>query len=111
MSLAHATRDENSFAVSTHLSHLLYIKRSASSPPAAITIRDAAANDIEAISAIYAHYVRFGLASFEEAAPSMEEMARRLEDIHRYRLPYLVAEAEARVLGYAYAGIALPRPR
>jgi phosphinothricin acetyltransferase len=66
-------------------------------------LRPAVAADIEAIRAIYAHHVRHGLATFEEAAPDASEMARRREEIVARGLPYLVAEAEGRVLGYAYA--------
>jgi phosphinothricin acetyltransferase len=67
------------------------------------TIRDATQNDIDAISAIYAHHVRFGLASFEEEPPSTEEMQRRYSAIVARRLPYLAAEEGGRVAGYAYA--------
>jgi L-amino acid N-acyltransferase YncA len=71
--------------------------------PGAVTIRSATPKDIGALSAIYGHHVRFGLASFEEVPPSAEEMARRFLDISARRLPYLAAEAEGAVLGYAYA--------
>jgi len=66
-------------------------------------LRPAGAADVPAIRAIYAHHVRHGLATFEEVAPDAAEMARRREEIVARGLPYLVAEAEGRVLGYAYA--------
>jgi L-amino acid N-acyltransferase YncA len=78
--------------------------------PGGVSIRDATQNDIAAIAAIYAHHVQFGLASFEEAAPSTEEMARRFQDIRTQKLPYLAAEAEGTVLGYAYAALYRTRP-
>jgi phosphinothricin acetyltransferase len=68
-----------------------------------VDLRPAAVADVPAIQAIYAHHVRHGLATFEEVAPDAAEMARRREDIVARGLPYLVAEAEGRVLGYAYA--------
>jgi L-amino acid N-acyltransferase YncA len=77
--------------------------QSQASLPGAVSIRDAAQDDIAAISAIYSHHVRNGLASFEEEAPPLEEMARRFRDIRAQKLPYLAAEARGVVLGYAYA--------
>lgn len=65
-------------------------------------IRPAAAQDLPAVHAIYAHHVLHGLASFEEVAPPLEEMRRRLEAVTGDGLPYLVAEEKAEVLGYGY---------
>lgn len=65
-------------------------------------VRPAAAQDIQAIQSIYAYHVLHGLASFEEEAPSVEEMRRRFEDVTGQGLPYLVAEENAQVLGYGY---------
>jgi L-amino acid N-acyltransferase YncA len=70
----------------------------------AFRIGDAADHDLEAITAIYAHHVRFGFGSFEEMPPTVDEMTRRRADILARNLPYLVAKnAEGGVLGYAYA--------
>jgi L-amino acid N-acyltransferase YncA len=81
------------------------MKQCRASLPGAVTVRNANQNDIEAIAAIYSHHVRFGLASFEEEAPPAEEMARRFQDIRTQKLPYLTAESEGTVLGYAYAAL------
>ncbi len=67
-------------------------------------IRPSAEADLAAIREIYAHHVLHGVASFEEVPPDAAEMARRRADIVGRGLPHLVAEAEGRVLGYAYAG-------
>ena len=67
------------------------------------TLRDSRDADVEEIRAIYAHHVLHGLASFEEAPPDAAEIARRRADVLALRLPYLVAEAEGRVVGYCYA--------
>jgi len=66
-------------------------------------VRDSTAADVTTIQAIYAHHVRHGLASFEEEAPSVAELARRRADVLERGLPYLVAEADGAVVGYSYA--------
>ncbi len=65
-------------------------------------VRPAAVQDLPAIQSIYAHHVLHGLASFEEEAPSLEEMRRRFEDVTGRGLPYLAAEEKGEVLGYGY---------
>jgi L-amino acid N-acyltransferase YncA len=75
----------------------------------AVTVRDSRDGDLEQIQAIYAHHVLHGLASFEEAAPSVEEMALRRADVLGKGLPHYVATADGRVLGYAYANHYRPR--
>ncbi|MGQ4810085.1 L-methionine sulfoximine/L-methionine sulfone acetyltransferase [Candidatus Entotheonellaceae bacterium PAL068K] len=74
------------------------------------TIRDSIAADIPAITAIYAVHVRQGSASFEITPPSEAEMAQRRATILAADLPYLVADLDGRVAGYAYAGAYRPRP-
>jgi L-amino acid N-acyltransferase YncA len=67
-----------------------------------VELRAASERDLPAIHSIYAHHVLHGLASFEEEPPSLEELGRRLRDITRRGLPYLVAEAGGAVAGYGY---------
>ncbi len=67
-------------------------------------VRTATAADIPAITAIYASAVTYGTASFEIEPPDEAEMLRRFEAIVGSGKPYFVAEAEGRVVGYAYAG-------
>lgn len=69
-----------------------------------ITIRPTTAADISAISRIYADAVRHGTASFEIEPPSEAEMARRRGVLVAKNFPYLAAERDGAVLGYAYAG-------
>jgi len=79
----------------------------------ALAIRPAATADVPAIQAIYAHHVLHGIASFEEEPPDQAEMARRLADVLKRGLPYLVAEdrpGSGTILGYAYAGPYRARP-
>jgi phosphinothricin acetyltransferase len=68
-----------------------------------VAIRSANANDAEALAAIYGHHVLHGFGTFEEAAPSPTEMAGRLAAVAERGLPYLVAEIEGAVAGFAYA--------
>lgn len=68
-----------------------------------IRIRPATPDDAKAVLSIYAPHVTHGVASFEEDVPSANEMRGRIEArIGRY--PWLVAEDEGNMLGYAYGG-------
>lgn len=69
-----------------------------------IAVRPSRVEDIDAIQAIYAHHVLHGLASFEEMPPDAAELAKRRDALLAQGMPYLVAELEGRVVGYAYAG-------
>lgn len=69
-----------------------------------LTIRDAAASDMEAAASLYAHHVRHGLATFEEEPPDAAEMTKRLAATRAGSFPWLVAEAGGTIVGYAYAG-------
>ena len=75
-----------------------------------VMLRDAAPRDLATITAIYAHHVRTGLASFETEAPDEAEMRRRYDEIRGQGFPYLVAELEGEVAGYAYASLYRSRP-
>jgi phosphinothricin acetyltransferase len=75
----------------------------------AFHIREATAADVHQITAIYADEVAHGVATFEEMAPTEQDMAARMANIQRLALPYLVAERDGKVLGYAYAGQFHPR--
>src|SRR5687767_11371269 len=66
------------------------------------TIRLATRADAAAIAAIYAPYCESTVVSFEEIAPSAEEMARRIASVGTTR-PWIVLEQDSRVIGYAYA--------
>ena len=74
------------------------------------SIRPGLPADIPAIAAIYAHAVLHGTASWELEPPDEAEMQRRYEAILAGGYPYLVAEREGDILGYAYAGPLHSRP-
>ena len=65
-------------------------------------IRRANTDDAAAIAAIYGPYCDATVISFEEAAPTPEEMARRIAVIGATR-PWIVLEDNGPVVGYAYA--------
>jgi len=67
-------------------------------------IRPAAHADISAITAIYAHAVKHGTATFEIEPPDEREMADRFHALTEGCFPYMAAERNGAVLGYAYAG-------
>jgi len=67
-------------------------------------IRPATENDISAITDIYAHHVRNGTSSFEIDPPDVAEMKRRWQSLVEKKFPYLVAEHDGKIVGYAYAG-------
>jgi phosphinothricin acetyltransferase len=75
-----------------------------------VSIRPATPADIPAIARIYAHAVEHGTASFEIEAPDPAEMARRQREVVDAGFPYIAAELDGRLLGYAYAGPYRVRP-
>ncbi|GAB5535555.1 MAG: GNAT family N-acetyltransferase [Rubricoccaceae bacterium] len=66
-------------------------------------IRLASPTDARAIASIYAPVVMDTATSFEMEPPDAAEMERRMAVVLPSH-PWLVAEEEGRVLGYAYAG-------
>ncbi len=68
-----------------------------------IILRDATEADLPAVQAIYAHHVLHGTGTFEEEPPDLAEIARRWREVRERGLPWLVACAQGRVVGYAYA--------
>ncbi len=66
-------------------------------------IRDATEADLAAIQAIYAHHVLNGVGTFEEVPPTVDDMTGRWRAVVGLGLPWLVAEDEGRLWGYAYA--------
>lgn len=75
----------------------------------AMLFRDATEADLSAIADIYAHYVLHTTASFETEPPDVGEIARRRQAVIDLGLPWLVAEVDGRVAGYAYATLYRPR--
>ena len=76
----------------------------------AVSVRSATPADVPAITRIYAHAVKHGTASFELDPPDEAEMVRRQRTLLDSGYPYLVAEIDGVLAGYAYAGPYRPRP-
>lgn len=67
------------------------------------TIRLATTADAEALVAIYQYYVEKTPITFEYEVPTVEDFQERIRStLERY--PFLVAEKDGQILGYAYAG-------
>ena len=75
-----------------------------------LTLRSSTDADVPAIAAIYGHHVTHGTGTFETTPPTEADMAARRADVLAKGLPYLVAELEGRVVGFAYCQWFKPRP-
>ena len=70
----------------------------------ALALRDVADADIPAIAVIYADEVRERVNTYEYDVPDDAEMRRRMHAVRDGGFPYLVAELDGEIVGYAYAG-------
>jgi phosphinothricin acetyltransferase len=73
-------------------------------------IRGAERRDLPTITTIYADAVRTGTASYEIEPPDLAEMTRRWQALADGNFPYIVAEDDGEILGFAYAGPYRDRP-
>lgn len=73
-------------------------------------IRAATPADAEAIAAIYAHHVAHGTASFDYDAPDAAFWVAKITDLTTKGWPFLVADIDGAVAGYAYATQLRDRP-
>jgi L-amino acid N-acyltransferase YncA len=69
-----------------------------------VIVRDSTVHDVERCAEIYGHHVATSSASFELVPPSPDELARRRATVLEAGLPWIVAERDGRVVGFAYAG-------
>ncbi|RDI65350.1 GNAT family N-acetyltransferase [Nocardia pseudobrasiliensis] len=74
------------------------------------TLRHGTEADLPAVAKIYAHYVTETVATFEFDAPDTAEWRLRFASITAAGLPFLVAEFDGRLAGYAYCGPWKQRP-
>ena len=79
-------------------------------PTAPLIVRPSTPADLGAERDIYALAVIQGTGTFELDAPDLVEMTRRRDDVLAKGLPWLVAQQDSQVLGYAYANHFRPRP-
>lgn len=73
-------------------------------------IRGAMAADAKEVTAIYAHHVAHGTASFDTSPRSEQDTAGKIEECNAHGWPFLVAEQAGKVIGYAYATQFRDRP-
>lgn len=69
----------------------------------ATDLRQARDADADAISRIYNHYVRDTIVTFETEEVSADAIAQRMADTAKLGLPWLAADQDGRLAGYAYA--------
>jgi phosphinothricin acetyltransferase len=74
-----------------------------------MVIRDATEADAEAIAAIYGHHVLTGTASYDVEPPPPEFHRDKVRSVREEGWPYLIAEQDSEVAGYAYATQIRPR--
>lgn len=79
-------------------------------PESKLIVRPARVEDMAAAAEIYRPAVEFGTASFELTAPDAAEMAARFAAIEGAGYPYLAAERDGRLAGFAYANTFRSRP-
>jgi len=68
-----------------------------------LILRPAVPEDAAALLAIYAPYVTDTAVTYEYDVPTVAEFCGRIEETLK-RFPYLAAEKDGVILGYAYAG-------
>lgn len=73
------------------------------------SVRPARTSDLAAIASIYSHYVAYSTVTFEVRAPDAREWAQRLHAVGRVGLPFLAAEMDGQLVGYAYCAPWKPR--
>jgi phosphinothricin acetyltransferase len=75
-----------------------------------ILIRPARDRDADRIAAIYAHHVAHGTASFDTSPRTSEATADKIAQCEQQAWPFIVAERDGMVIGYAYATQFRDRP-
>lgn len=68
-----------------------------------VNLRPASAADAPALAAIYGDACLHGVGTFEEVPPSVDDMTGRLTAVLGRGLPYVLAEIDGQVAGFAYA--------
>ncbi len=73
-------------------------------------VRAATKDDAARITAIYTHHVEHGTATFDTVPPSVDAMVDKIDRLLARNCPFLVAEIESAIVGYAYAAPFRDRP-
>jgi len=80
------------------------------SEPSVPVLRAFQESDIASITAIYAHYVKNSVVTFDIEAPNVQQMAEKFALLKKAGHPVIIAQYENAVAGFAYASIFRPRP-
>jgi L-amino acid N-acyltransferase YncA len=75
-----------------------------------LLVRPATSGDLDAVAAIFGHYVIASVATFEEIPPTTADWHRRLGELADRGLPFLVADVDGEPAGFAYASPWRPKP-
>ena len=75
-----------------------------------VSIRACEERDMRSVTEIYGHHVLHSPGTFEIEAPSHAEMTRRRNELFDKGFPYLIAERDGIVVGYAHVGPYRARP-
>lgn len=75
----------------------------------AMVVRAALAADAAALADIYNYYVKNTVVTFEEQPLSADDIYQRITTVGEAGLPWLVAETDGKIVGYAYATPWKPR--
>lgn len=73
-------------------------------------LRPSTDDDVPEMVAIYSHHIQYGVGTADIEPPHPDEIKRRRKAMAKRRLPHLIAELDARVIGYAYAAPFRKRP-
>lgn len=73
-----------------------------------VVFRNATVDDAAKLVEIYRYYVEETAITFEWTVPTVEEFRSRMEQTMK-KYPYIVAEVEGQLIGYAYAGAFVAR--
>ena len=68
-----------------------------------LNIRAVNDSDAAQIANIYNYYIENTIVTFEEEAVTAQEISQRIDEAIDAKLPYMVAESNQQILGYAYA--------
>lgn len=75
-----------------------------------LLIRDARPEDGEAISEVFAEYVRNSLVTFQDEPPASRDWCAKVRATAEAGWPFLVATLAGELVGYAYVGPWRPQP-
>jgi phosphinothricin acetyltransferase len=89
------------------------VNEEVASPISPIVLRPSSHDDVPAMLDIYRHHIAQGvgnLGTFEPTPFDADDLKARRKNMHKHRLPHIVARIDGAVVGYAYAVLFRRRP-